>query len=366
MFKDSLALSAVSVGPPDEAEYEALYAAVTATDRGRWFLTEFANRSRNADTETVVAALARIEAAVHGGGEPSPSAVATWRDLNGIAAAIGQVRAVVAGDSASDSAVAIERIHDIAFSLRERGAALELCNALDTSLREISTAAIIGKVSRAAELLDNLAVQVGVLIKRSLTGASSDHAAQALSDELSVAATAIANDDRRAALIADFGTNNKTPQPVADLAVSLADAVFAIGPQNETPAPLTPPVEEPQPVPLLNDGPRWHIEAPDFFFQSPAASEKLEAAEAVADTSAPHALLPPVQLQTEPEDDPADLFEPALPIAEPAAAAPPQANGSPRSTVIYPSPGATLRKAPSDSFAALRGLSEDELNALFG
>ena len=39
---------------------------MTATERGRWFLTEYANRNRGADTDQVVAAIARIEAAICG------------------------------------------------------------------------------------------------------------------------------------------------------------------------------------------------------------------------------------------------------------------------------------------------------------
>ncbi len=59
-----LALSGVDAGRPQETEYDAVYAAVSATERGRWFLTEFASRNRHADTGPLIAALARIEAAV--------------------------------------------------------------------------------------------------------------------------------------------------------------------------------------------------------------------------------------------------------------------------------------------------------------
>jgi hypothetical protein len=46
----------------DEAVYEALYAALASTARGRAFLDEIARRARNADTLAALAALARIEA----------------------------------------------------------------------------------------------------------------------------------------------------------------------------------------------------------------------------------------------------------------------------------------------------------------
>jgi len=46
----------------DEAVYDALYAALASTPRGRTFLDEVARRARNADTLAALAALARIEA----------------------------------------------------------------------------------------------------------------------------------------------------------------------------------------------------------------------------------------------------------------------------------------------------------------
>ena len=54
-----------------EAEYNAVYAAVTATERGRWFLAEFANRNRKADTDLVLAAIAGVEAAIRAGAAPA-------------------------------------------------------------------------------------------------------------------------------------------------------------------------------------------------------------------------------------------------------------------------------------------------------
>lgn len=43
-------------------DYDAIAAAVMETERGRWFLAEFARRNRAADTEAVLDALAAIEA----------------------------------------------------------------------------------------------------------------------------------------------------------------------------------------------------------------------------------------------------------------------------------------------------------------
>jgi len=82
MSSDPLARPDIWTGAPNEAEYDAVYAAVTATERGRWFLSEFANRNRHADTDALTGALARVEAAIRGertAQSPSDSAIATPR-----------------------------------------------------------------------------------------------------------------------------------------------------------------------------------------------------------------------------------------------------------------------------------------------
>jgi hypothetical protein len=52
--------------PLSAADYDLIRAAVMETARGRWFLAEYAQRNRNADTEAVLAAIGRIEAAICG------------------------------------------------------------------------------------------------------------------------------------------------------------------------------------------------------------------------------------------------------------------------------------------------------------
>ncbi|MBF9233476.1 hypothetical protein [Microvirga alba] len=46
------------------ADYDAIEAAVLETARGRWFLREYAKRNRNADTQTVLAAVNELKEAV--------------------------------------------------------------------------------------------------------------------------------------------------------------------------------------------------------------------------------------------------------------------------------------------------------------
>src|SRR5436305_4496053 len=60
---EAFALSPTSAraAQPGEADYAAISAAFMETSRGRWFLTEYAKRNRNADTRMVLDAVARIE-----------------------------------------------------------------------------------------------------------------------------------------------------------------------------------------------------------------------------------------------------------------------------------------------------------------
>jgi hypothetical protein len=71
MSKETFAQSGKTGAPPAEAEYDAVYAAVTATERGRWFLAEFASRTRKADTDVILAAIARVEGAIRAGAMPT-------------------------------------------------------------------------------------------------------------------------------------------------------------------------------------------------------------------------------------------------------------------------------------------------------
>ena len=63
MAEEAFALSPISAraAQPSEEDYDAISAAFMETSRGRWFLTEFAKRNRNADTSMVLDAVARIE-----------------------------------------------------------------------------------------------------------------------------------------------------------------------------------------------------------------------------------------------------------------------------------------------------------------
>ncbi len=120
MSTNPLHLSDILAGPPNDADYEAIYAEIVTTERGRRFLTEYAIRARQPDTHMLIGTIARLEAAMR---DDLPLQVpATFaRDLTELAAAIERVEAEIAasGTPAPDGLPAAERIQDIALALRD-------------------------------------------------------------------------------------------------------------------------------------------------------------------------------------------------------------------------------------------------------
>lgn len=157
--------SSRSLTPLDASQYDAIEDAVRETERGRWFLTEYARRNRNADTEVLLDAIRRIENVVTT--TERPDDVGRFRgDLMEMADAIARTRAEVAalstaeqGESrltvasealdaivrateraTSDILSAAEEVQEAAWTLRETGVDSELCDALDRHATQIYTA----------------------------------------------------------------------------------------------------------------------------------------------------------------------------------------------------------------------------------
>lgn len=157
--------SSRSLTPQDASQYDLIEAAVRETERGRWFLEEYARRNRNADTDVLLGAIHRLESAVTGerGGD---DAVRFRGDLMDMADAIARTRAEVAALSApdqgesrltvasealdsivrateratSDILGAAEAVQEAAWTLRETGADGALCDELDRHATGIYTA----------------------------------------------------------------------------------------------------------------------------------------------------------------------------------------------------------------------------------
>ncbi|QDI79661.1 hypothetical protein E8E01_04085 [Methylorubrum populi] len=157
--------SSRSLTPLDASQYDAIEDAVRETERGRWFLAEYARRNRNADTEVLLDAIRRIENVVSTTDRPDD--VGRFRgDLMEMADAIARTRAEVVALSApdqgesrltvasealdaivrateratSDILSAAEEVQEAAWTLRETGADSEMCDALDRHATQIYTA----------------------------------------------------------------------------------------------------------------------------------------------------------------------------------------------------------------------------------
>jgi chemotaxis protein CheZ len=172
---------------PEAADYSAIEAAVMETERGRWFLTEYARRNRHAETESLLESLGRIERAVtqaREGGDidrfrldvlEMSRAIARTRaeiasikpsDSDGrIVEASGELGSIVSATekATSDILAAAERVQEVAWALREAGAATDECNELDQQAVGIYTACSFQDLTaqRTRKVIDILAFLEG-------------------------------------------------------------------------------------------------------------------------------------------------------------------------------------------------------------
>jgi hypothetical protein len=161
MSKEPFALSTVPPAPAAERDYDAIFAAVMDSARGRWFLHEFARRNRNADTTLLLEAIARIETVIRG--DRSRESTQNFRiDLLEMARAIAETRAEVAeikpepaaqaeaaqpieaaGPAPSpggDVFAAAERMQDFVWAMRERGLDPATCAQIEELATSILSA----------------------------------------------------------------------------------------------------------------------------------------------------------------------------------------------------------------------------------
>src|SRR5450631_2812673 len=64
MSEELFALSTIAPAPAAQSDYDSICAALMQTERGRWFLEEYAKRNRSADTRILLTAIQRIETVV--------------------------------------------------------------------------------------------------------------------------------------------------------------------------------------------------------------------------------------------------------------------------------------------------------------
>jgi hypothetical protein len=143
MADEAFALSPISAraAMPGEADYDAISAAFMETSRGRWFLSEYAKRNRNADTSMVLDAVARIEANIAAQKEAAPEH-ALAEALAAIREALGEARAVALGgvvvvESLAPIRRGAEVIHETLLRLREIGVGGRIYDLMDSQVGAI-------------------------------------------------------------------------------------------------------------------------------------------------------------------------------------------------------------------------------------
>lgn len=146
MAEEAFALSPINARPnlPGEADYEAIREAFMETARGRWFLAEYTKRNRNADTNLLLEAVSRLEGNL-AAQKQQPRGLSLTAALGAIRSAVRQAKAtaidVLPRGEDSDMQTAARNgariVREIAWTLRECGADVRICDLLDTQVKAI-------------------------------------------------------------------------------------------------------------------------------------------------------------------------------------------------------------------------------------
>jgi hypothetical protein len=146
MAEEAFALSPISARPsvPGEADYDAIREAFMETARGRWFLNEYAKRNRHTDTGMVLEAVTRLEASL-AAQKAAPTTTSLLEALGAIRSAVRQAKAtaieamprVESDETLTAARNGVRIIREIAWTLRECGADIRICDLLDTQVKAI-------------------------------------------------------------------------------------------------------------------------------------------------------------------------------------------------------------------------------------
>ena len=391
MANDPLAFSSAWLGPGSEADFDAIYTALSASQRGRKFLAEYLNRHRNVETQTVMRAIGRVEEAMRSQ-SPIFEATALCRELIELAATITRLEAeFVAAGAAPNALAAAERVQDIAFVLRERNIDDALCDVLDAAMRELLDAcarndAAAKHAYEAAASLGDLVARIEDIIGRAMPDrggtngetkavqtAESVAGADAPAEEDLLPPPGFYHDDAavdgadEAAVLAPEAANGGTPASQArdDLWLAQLPANEIFPPQPPAPLPDEAQKQEDDLLPALhlNEGrPRPAAPAAVPTRESlPRAASARTPAHPPLSRLARAAVAPPAAPKTAPAPT---LPRRPMPIAAPQPA-PPLSPRSVAARAVRASPRPPPPPRPSDLLRALRALSDEELIALF-
>ena len=150
------------------SNYAALETALLSSPRGRWFLAEYLRRNRSAETELLLEAIGRLEVAVRKPQTPAQAVHASqiFDELVKMSEAISRTRREIAQirpphqfdkqlgtaseeldhiveateTATSEILQAAEDIQEAAWSLREKGIEIALCDTIDQRATDIYTA----------------------------------------------------------------------------------------------------------------------------------------------------------------------------------------------------------------------------------
>jgi hypothetical protein len=340
MADGSLAISPMPPALPADADYDALCEALMASSRGRWFLEEYAKRNRNADTGLVLDAIARVEAVVRS--EQAHQASQGVRiELLEMARTIAQTRADVAdakpegsvslsAESGTDVFAAAGRLQEVAWTMRERGLDMAMCDQItDLSTAILSASSLRnnpndGRAQKLAEVLTSLERRIDAMLCAAAEPPPSDGSADRMAPE-------------QPQLSAVALPAEATPQPV-----ELDEQPAAATATLPEAAPSFPTAAEPEPVAAE---PEPASEQPLIDLEPISVMPRTAPVAAAAPEPPPPA--PPPPEAATPDDTDTDDFLLA-PLPPPGA-----------------SPAPVSEKPAADPLAAMRTLSAHELIALF-
>jgi hypothetical protein len=353
MANEAFALSPISASAalPSDNDYQAISDAFMETTRGRWFLTEYARRNRNADTAMVLAAVERIETTIAAQKQVASTAMRAESD-EAMRAIIAQAKAGATG--------AIDRFAEAqVFAPAQRG--LRIIREVAWRLREV------GYDSRICDILEAQADAIGANHDPSLT--------QELRAAVADAFEAI---DRHMADLAASGdaadamaeaAPPSAPQAVSEVA---QDGAIALGDETVAEAPVAAPA--PEDVPQLQEAattpvPDLHLApAPVARVQvvetTESSPEVVEAPPAAARPAAPpHLAAVPREIIR--PSAPEEVAAPTAPVPPPAAASPLPANALSLGESLLARGMVATPAAKADPLAPIRRMSQAEKIAFF-
>ena len=293
MADEPFALSTVPPALPAQGDYDAICATVMESARGRWFLQEYARRNRNADTRVVLDAIERIEAVIRG--DRGREAYLSFRsELLEMATTIAQTRAEVAefpparlGQAEAVAAArevfaAAERIHEVAWTMRERGLDPSTCDQIEALSVSILSASSLrdpsnGRAHKLGEVLRYLERRINAMLESCAASTPAASEGNGAADNIHSAPAGNGHD----ALEPDAAAPLSEPQAAAPALPELAEA------RDETSAAAVP--VKPLVEPSQAETPfRLETEPLAFVGKPPAAVGSTDSAEPQSEPATAH------------------------------------------------------------------------------